>query len=701
MVTWLKPPRRTRLHASILGAGAVLATGLPSCSDPFGINSAKVSSSQTGSDDGGAGPNAQDLSGTFNEDCPAGDDWIPADGGPPPPVRMFTPPPHPDTECPFYRGAYQNFLIVAHPDANGDPDLVHYATIDDTFTTAYPTGFTRNTGDLAPDGITPLPPSRSPDPYVNPGGAVAAAKARQGPPTGKAWLGAVRQAGQRNVLIDQDHHTLYYGLHMNQAFVDFVRENGLTTSQAILNVGNDPNLQNLQFPPGVVEFKTAWKDIDPRDFPDKNGAYGTPNGVVPRPNNVYSSDPGDYSNYITTMAWIPWLTQDATTGRIVEDPDHPVLRKMALVAIHCVYTYPGHPEFVWGSIQHVNVAEVDPAPLAFAGVSILGAPDSQPDTQGPGGTPALPTPDDPQNAKVTVPLLPAGQYMLLHQGGTPENQGNGAINDGDLKFDEATQSFPGQQTTIYRMFPGSKSNVLSPDTAVFSLNSNLNALFANAIASKAIDPSVDKRQHYRLVAAVWMDKPALFGLGADGKGMLLQNDDTSPLVVAAKNKDPMPDVSQGVTCGTPLNGSGLSGDAPGVTAYQNSVPGCVTRADLLDLPNAPSPQLLPDGGPNPENPSQDYANYTQGTDLPFSILGGEDRLSSTAMESFTQNGQFHNCFACHNTQPITTNGTPSSLASTVQTVIPYAAKINVSHMFSEFVLREQEAQQRQAARSGM
>ena len=51
--------------------------------------------------------------GMLAEDCPAGDDWLPPDGSPPPPpVRQFTPPPHPDTECPFYRGAYQNFLIA-------------------------------------------------------------------------------------------------------------------------------------------------------------------------------------------------------------------------------------------------------------------------------------------------------------------------------------------------------------------------------------------------------------------------------------------------------------------------------------------------------------------------------------------------------------------------------------------------------------
>ena len=65
------------------------------------------------------------------------------------------------------------------------------------------------------------------------------------------------------------------------------------------------------------------------------------------------------------------------------------------------------------------------------------------------------------------------------------------------------------------MFPGSKSNDWQPDGAVFSLNSNLNYAFSQAI-SRGIDPKVDKRQNYRLVAAVWLDKPNFFGLEYPG-----------------------------------------------------------------------------------------------------------------------------------------------------------------------------------------
>ncbi|MDP8999416.1 MAG: hypothetical protein M3O46_04830 [Myxococcota bacterium] len=671
---------RPALYPLVLCALSGTALLVAGCNDPTAFDT-KVHGPDASSPAIGSGSRAVVL----NEDCPAGDDWIGPRGGPPPPVPMRQPPPHPDTECPFYRGAYQNFLIAMAPLQNGEPAIVRYATLDDAFHSRF-SHAVRNTGDA------------SADPYSNPGGAKAATTVRSGQATGRAWLGAVRQAGQRNILIDQDHHTVYYGLHMNQAFVEFIAANHLDTSAAILNV--DPN---LAFPPGLVEFKSAWKDIDPRDFPNKAGQLGMMDGVVPPPgdptNPIMMGDPGDYSNYITTMAWIPWLRQNPITHAIDEDPDHPVQRKMALIAIHCVYTYPGHPEFVWGSIQHVNRKVVDPAPLAYAGVSILGAPDSQPDTTGPGMMPALPSLDDPQNVKVTEP--PSMHSYLLFKGGTLEAKGNQAIKDSDLVFDEATQSFPMQATSVYRMFPGSKSNVLQPDSAVFSLNSNINEMFDKALNANWIDPAVDKRQHYRLVAAVWMDKPFFFGLGqkqADGTypGLSLQNDSTNPLVMGAQQNPPniYPDLNQGVFCGTPLDSTMTSGDMPNADGTNNTVPGCHTRADDLLLPHAPSPNPEADGGPI--NPLDDYTNQVIGSDSEFSIIGGEDRLSSTAMETFTQNGQFHNCFACHNTQPITTNGTPVPVGCETggpgcpAILIPKAAKLNVSHLFSEFVLREQE-----------
>jgi hypothetical protein len=572
---------------------------LAGCKDPTPFTTAPAAASS-------AAPAAA------NEDCPISAEWFPNT----PPVRMFLPTPHPDTECPFYRGAYQNFLIAAQPGAQGQPALVAYPTLDDAFVSATPHA-PRNTA-------------------------------------GRAWLGVVRQAGYRSVLVDQDGHTLYYGMHMNQAFVDFIKANNLQTVNGILNV--DPQ---LSFPPGLVEYKTAWKDIDPGDFPG---------GKVPPPGG-FPGDPGDYSNYITTTAWVPHLSKDATTGVIVEDPNHPRLIKVALVAIHAVYTLPGHPEFIWGSVQHVNLGAVDPTSTSVQGVTILGSPDDQPD---PAAIPVIVAPDggpgDPNNLRVSTVLSP--NQFLLYKGGTPENLANQPYTAQQLNLDEATQSFPGQQTSIYRMFPGSKSQQVGPDTAVISLNANLTAL---AQKQRSTGP-IDVRLNYHLVAAVWMDKPALFGLGPSGAGISIQNDDGSnPLVVDALSGNLHPELNEGNFCGTPLGPHGGSGDVPGAA---NTVPGCQTRTDVLA------------GTPNAQATMQQDL-LKNGTDSPFSVLGGEDRLSSTSMESFTQAPvAFPNCFSCHNTQPITENGVPPSRDSQSPVVIQKPALINVSHMFSEFVDRE-------------
>jgi hypothetical protein len=693
-----------------LGTIAFLATAISAvmaaCNDPTGF----TVPGGPGGNSSKSGSSSSDLSQTFNEDCPADNTWIPADGGLPPPVPMVEPAPHPDTECPFYRGAYENFMIVGHPKANGDPALVDYATLDDTFASAFASNpYVRNSGTLDP--------AKSADPCVNSGGAAGAATARTGAPTGRAWLGVIRQAGHRNVLVDQDRHTLYYGLHMNQAFVDFVKANNLATASGILAV--DPN---LAFPPGVTEFKTAWKDIDPRDFPDSSGKLCNASAKVPSPTD-FPGDPGDYSNYITTMAWIPWLTQDPATGQMIEDADHPVLRKVALVAIHCVYTLPGHPEFVWGSVQHVNTTLEDNTVFTFAGVHVLGMPDSQPDSISPdGGPPALPDPNDPQNMNNPVPPG-ANHHYLLYANSALESVSNSAPADLMLGFDEPTQTF-GNANNVFRVFPGSKADKLSPDTAVFSLNSNLNDLYGGAIEAGVIDPGVDKRVNYRLVAAVWMDKPAVFGLGVKDPttqlypGLTFQNDDGTNILVndATGNKPNVhPEISQGVSCGTPTGTNGhppLSGDVPDATAYSNTVPGCDTRADELNLPGANNPARGEDGGIMIADPLGDFASHAAGTDSPFSILGGEDRLSSTSMETFTQNDTFHNCFSCHNTFPTNADGvaatdpnclppnSPTNPACPVQTVMPFAAKINVSHMFSEFLIHEREAAKKRGLDAG-
>jgi hypothetical protein len=64
------------------------------CVDPFHFDATAVASQQQ----------AEEI-------CAASMEWLPHT----PAVELFEPAPHPETECPFYRGAWQNFLIATEP----------------------------------------------------------------------------------------------------------------------------------------------------------------------------------------------------------------------------------------------------------------------------------------------------------------------------------------------------------------------------------------------------------------------------------------------------------------------------------------------------------------------------------------------------------------------------------------------------------
>jgi hypothetical protein len=470
--------------------------GWAGCSDPFSFDSESQG----------------------EEDCAASSEWLPNT----PALDLFKPLPHPASECAFYRGGWQTFLIATQPDAAGKPALLSFPTIETVFKSSKPA------------------------------------------PKAFSQLGFLRQAGGRQILVDQNGNPIYYGIHVNQAFADFVKKNGLQTAQAI--VASDPA---LFFPAGVAEFKSAWQIVE-------------------------GNTPSD--GWITVQTTVPTLSLD-TNHRVVENRTVPRAVTVRLLALHAVFTLPGHPEFIWATFEHS-----------------AGAPDSQ---AGDGKRDVAPTtsqnpdPADPENLRDGKPV-DAADHVLYH-GGTAANAANKALDETTIQLDAVAQKFPGQQTSIYRMFPASKSNTIEPDDSISSLNTNVEGLFASASVSPA-----DRRGHYRLVGAVWMDKPEHFA-----NNVSLQNDETSPF---AKDPNYIKDITE------------------------------------------------------------------NGSDSPLSILAGEDRLSSTAMESFTQGpDSFPNCFTCHNTQAITLRGVPINRDSS-GTIVLQPKLLNVSHVLSQFVISETTGQ---------
>jgi hypothetical protein len=310
---------------------------------------------------------------------------------------------------------------------------------------------------------------------------------------------------------------------------------------------------------------------------------------------------------------------------ITENRDQPRNNvTVRLLALHVVYTLPGHPEFIWASFEHT------------AGAPDAGSADGRRDLA-PTFDGENPSDADRTNIHVSTPASMDTKYQL-YKAGTAVNKSNASIPevmlnlvnlpDGSQKFLDPNTMAP-QQTSIYRMFPASKSNTVEPDQAITSLNHNVEAIFLKA-NSLQVMPATDKRQFYRLVGGQWMDKPEYLHVDFS-----IQNDHSSP---------------------------------------------------FAQIPESDADTLAGKVGVGPTK--FDESIKVSGSDSAYSLLAGEDRMSSVAMESFTQSpGNFNNCFTCHNTEAIDANGVPSVRQPDVVKLLD-PGLLNVSHIISQFVLED-------------
>ena len=446
--------------------------------------------------------------------CSVPDSWLPSTPAP----TNDTPPPHPAPDCPFYRSAWQTFLFVTQPDSNGRPRFLSYSTIADLFGPAAVPQFAKQQSgmlSLAPR-VAQFPNEKLEHAAGHPPGLDA----------------GVNQAGPlRGLLIDQNGNPIYYAIHVNDVYANFVKQNGLTTKEALLNA--DP--EKLQFGEGTIELKSAWQIVDSNDPPP---------------------------NYFTTKALVPNLK--IHDGDLITDISSRQVT-VALIAIHVVFVLKGHSEFIWSTFEHVGAGGQgirDNAPAAI-------------------GNPASMSPG----------TVISGTNWTLFKAGTPVSSANlpNSTQDRINSFDEKTQKFTKEgsvlQTSVYRMFPASKSTDTNEDDDVVAVNTSMRALFS----ASHLDVK-DKRRDYQLVGAIWLDNPT---------------------------RD--------------------------------------FRSDVL-FQNQPG----------------------QSTDEPGAMVAGEDRLSSTAMESFTQSDDGRpNCFSCHNTKRVTDDHTGATIIR--------AKRLNVSHVISKFL----------------
>ena len=148
--------------------------------------------------------------------CVAIPEWFPRT---PPPTNSR---PDPDSDCAFYKWAWQEFLFVTQPASEGNdrPRFLDFATRSEL-------------------------PSRENDPADGTRTIIP------------RDLGAIRQAGSLGIVVDQRGRLLYYATHFNVEFAKFVRDKGLTKAVP-LDVSSD-----LQFPKGSLELKSSWKVVAP------------------------------------------------------------------------------------------------------------------------------------------------------------------------------------------------------------------------------------------------------------------------------------------------------------------------------------------------------------------------------------------------------------------------------------------------------
>src|SRR5262249_42676021 len=126
------------------------------------------------------------------------------------------------------------------------------------------------------------------------------------------------------ILVDQSGHAVYYAIHINRTYYDFIAERGYFQPEKLKKA---PPVD--QFPVGTLELKSAWRIVNKGE---------------------------DTSGFYTTEARIePFKPDDrGTRSPVVVDPEHfgDKRRTVALVGLHVVGVVQGHPEFVWATFEH-------------------------------------------------------------------------------------------------------------------------------------------------------------------------------------------------------------------------------------------------------------------------------------------------------------------------------------------------------------
>lgn len=252
--------------------------------------------------------------------------WLDASGAVAAPSSVTFTDDHPNggqgpNVCNFYQWGTQAFLWLMSPDGSGlvlDGEQIYNVSTE--------------TKDK--DGKTVR--------YLQNAAEVDALNVKLRAEKGDDEIGETGQAGGGGVLMSQNKSLVYYGVHVNDVYADFL------TGQMAGKIDGDPT----DFPHNGADLEAVQAYID---------AAGLDQPMSPealtlelKTSWVDAASVKDPSQYITMPAIVPTYTADATntTWSVGAEAD----MTLALVGIHIVGTVQDHPEFVWATFEHLTNA---------------------------------------------------------------------------------------------------------------------------------------------------------------------------------------------------------------------------------------------------------------------------------------------------------------------------------------------------------
>jgi hypothetical protein len=127
----------------------------------------------------------------------------------------------------------------------------------------------------------------------------------------------INQPGDNGILVDQEGHPVFFAIHVNQDYYDFIQSNGYNDPRKLMNA---PATQNFRV--GTLEVKSSWRIINPGE---KKSAFYWTTAEIARLKTV--------------------------NGHVEIDPNHFDEKQVALVGLHVAGVVVGHPEFVWATFE--------------------------------------------------------------------------------------------------------------------------------------------------------------------------------------------------------------------------------------------------------------------------------------------------------------------------------------------------------------